>query len=685
MNKYLTGALCALLAAGCSGPDQDATSATAAAKTAAPLVSGIDQSTFDTSVRPQDDFYRYVNGTWLKTTQIPVDRSNYGAFTQLADEAELNLRKIIEAAAAGEYPAGSEMQQIGALYTSFTDEKTADAQGLKPLAEEFARIDALQNFGDVVKLMAHYARIGVQTPFGGYATTDGKQSDQYIIYMYQSGLGLPDRDYYLEDREPFNAIRSQYVAHVAKMLGLAGIENADAAAKDIMVLETRLAENQWTRVESRDDTKTYNKKTVAELGTLMPGFDWPVYFDSAGIQHAPAVIVMQPSYFEALSKAFNEVPLAQWKTYFKWHLLDSFAPYLSQDIVAANFAFYGTVLSGTPENRPRWKRGVSLVNGALGMALGKVYVERHFPPEAKARMQELVGNLINAYGESIRNLDWMGEDTKKKALDKLISFNPKIGYPDKWRDYSGLVVKADDLVGNVMRSNVFDFEYNVNKLGGPVDRDEWFMTPQTVNAYYNPGMNEIVFPAAILQPPFFNLAAEDAVNYGGIGAVIGHEVGHGFDDQGSKYDGAGNLNDWWTVDDRAAFEQRTKRLIEQYNGYCPLEGYCTNGALTIGENIGDLGGLSIAYKAYHMSLNGQEAPALDSFTGDQRLFMGWAQVWRRLYREEEMLNRLKTDPHSLSEYRCNGIVRNIPAFYEAFNVQPDDHLYLAPEERVKIW
>lgn len=684
MKRLLTGALCALLAAGCSAPD-DETSAAAAKPAAESLVSGIDQSTFDTTVRPQDDFYRYVNGTWLATTEIPADRSNYGAFSQLADEAELNLREIIEEAAAGEYPAGSEMQQIGALYTSFMDEQGVNAKGIEPLAEEFARIDALQNSADVVKLLAHYARIGVQTPFGGYVNTDDKNSSQYILYYFQSGLGLPDRDYYLEDREPFNTIRGQYVAHVAKMLGLAGIENSEAAAQNIMALETRLAKNQWTRVESRDATKTYNKKTIAELGALMPAFDWPLYFESAGVAQASAVIVAQPSYFEALNKILAEVPLAQWQQYFKWHLLDSFAPYLGQEVVAANFAFYGTVLSGTPQNRPRWKRGVSLVNGALGMALGKVYVERHFPPAAKARMDELVGNLIKAYGESIRSLDWMGEDTKKKALDKLASFNPKIGYPDKWRDYSGLTMKADDLLGNVMRSNVFDFEYSMNKLGGPVDRDEWFMTPQTVNAYYNPGMNEIVFPAAILQPPFFNLAAEDAVNYGGIGAVIGHEIGHGFDDQGSKYDGAGNLNDWWTDADRAAFEQRTKRLIEQYNGYCPLEGYCTNGALTIGENIGDLGGLSIAYQAYHLALNGKEAPVIDGFTADQRLFMGWAQVWRRLYRDEEMLNRLKTDPHSLSEYRCNGVVRNIPAFYEAFNVQPEDQLYLAPEERVKIW
>lgn len=683
MRSIVALATCAWLLAACS-PSEDAAEK-AAAPEAQALGSGIDQSHFDTSVAPQEDFYRYVNGTWLKETEIPPDRSNYGSFTELADEAERQVREIIEEAAAGEFPEGSEAQQIGDLYTSFMDEQRVNELGIEPLAEAIARIEAVQNREELQALMAHLARIGVSNPFGGYVTTDGKDSTRYIIYMYQSGLGLPDRDYYLEDTPEFQEIRKQYLAHLEKMFKLAGWENPGQAAAGIMTLEKRIAQAHWTRVESRDRTKTYNKRSLEELNAMTPAFDWPRFFEQAQVENVEDVIVMQPSYIETFGKLFEEVPLETWKTWYKWNLINSYAPYLSQDFVEADFQFYGTVLSGTPENRPRWKRGVSLVQNALGMAVGKIYVDRHFPPEAKRRMEELVGNLIKAYRNSIRELDWMGEETKQKALDKLSKFTPKIGYPEKWREYDGLVIKADDLVGNVMRSNAFDFDYNMSKLGQPVDPTEWHMTPQTVNAYYNPGMNEIVFPAAILQPPFFNLQAEDAVNYGGIGAVIGHEIGHGFDDQGSKYDGEGNLNNWWTDADRKKFEQRTKALIEQYNQYCPIEGYCVNGELTIGENIGDLGGLSIAYEAYHLSLDGKEGPVIDGLTADQRLFMGWAQVWRRKYRHEELLNRLKTDPHSPSEYRCNGVVRNIDAFYEAFDVKPGDGMYLPPEERVSIW
>lgn len=676
MKKMLAGALSAMLLAACSTQEGESTRAPG---------SGIVTANFDATVQPQSDFYRHVNGTWLKSTEIPADKSNYGSFTQLADETELRIRAIIDEVAAQQNPAGSEAQKVGDLYASFMAETRINELGLTPLQDELARIDAVQSKDELTALMARLSLLGVEIPFGGYVTTDNKQSDQYILYLYQSGLGLPDRDYYLEDTEKFQKLRQDYTAHVAKVLDMAGMEDSAAAAGQILALETRLAQDQWTRVDSRDRDKTYNKRSVAQLAEEAPGFGWARYFNDLGGDKIRNVIVMQPSYFSAMATAIDEVPLEQWRTYLKWNLINTFAAYLSEPYVKADFDFYGTTLRGVPEIRSRWKRGVSLVEDSLGMALGKIYVEKHFPPEAKARMQDLVGYLIEAYRQSIQDLEWMSAETKQRALQKLGKFTPKIGYPDKWRDYSGLEIKPDDLVGNVMRATRFEADRQLDKLGKPVDRDEWHMTPQTVNAYYNPGMNEIVFPAAILQPPFFNLAAEDAVNYGGIGAVIGHEIGHGFDDQGSKYDGDGNLNNWWTDADRKEFEARAKLLIEQYNGYCPLEGECVNGALTIGENIGDLGGLSIAYKAYHLSLDGAEAPVLDGFTGDQRLLIGWAQVWARKYREEELLNRLKTDPHSPSQYRANGTVANVPAFYEAFEVQPGDAMYIAPEKRVRIW
>jgi len=694
MKRLLALALCAGLLAACGrqgdtgqAADQSADQGTAAP--AAPqetqLVSGIDESNFDDSVPASQNFYQHVNGTWLAKTEIPADKSNYGAFTQLSDQAEKDERAIIEEAASGDFEPGTEMQQIGDLYSSFMDQETVDAKGIEPLSGEMAMIDGVTDREGLIDVMAKLTREGMTLPFDGYVTNDGKNPEQYIIYLYQSGLGLPDRDYYLDDADKFKKIRDEYVKHVSKMMDMAGVENPDEAAQTIMKLETRLAKNQWTRVESRDSTKTYNKRDNEKINAMLGSFDWPRYLDQAGIKNAPEFIVMQPSYFEAFGKAFDDVSVDEWKTYLKWHLVDEFAPYLSEPFVDQNFAFYGTVISGTPENRPRWKRGVSLVEDSLGMAVGKVYVDRHFPPEAKARMEHLVGNLIQAYHDSIQDLDWMGDETKQKALAKLAKFTPKIGYPDEWRDYSGLEIKPDDLMGNVLRSRAFDFDYQVGKLGQPVDRKEWHMTPQTVNAYYNPGMNEIVFPAAILQPPFFNMNADPAVNYGGIGAVIGHEIGHGFDDQGSKYDGDGRLENWWTDQDRAEFEKRTKALIEQYNQYCPLKDQCVNGALTIGENIGDLGGLTIAHEAWQIALDGEQPPVIDGLTGEQRFFMGWGQVWRRKYRDQELLRRLKTDPHSPSEYRCNGVVANVPAFYDAFNVTEGDKMYIAPDKRVSIW
>jgi len=674
MQGIFRGALCALIvaAAGCAGP---------ADKPAA--VSGIERANFDTTVRPQDDFYQHVNGTWLKTTQIPADKPVYGAFSKLRDDSEARLREIIEAAAAKPGKAeGTDEQKVGDLYNSFMDEAQAEALGLKPIQAELDRVKALKSKSEIAALMAHFSRIGVKTPIGGYVNQDDKDPTQYIVYLLQSGLGMPDRDYYLLDDARFKALRAQYVAHVTKMLELSGDANAAANAKSIMALETALAKKHWTRVESRDSEKTYNKYPVTKLRTLAPALDWDSYLRGSGVT-SPAVIVAQPSAFTGFSELLASRSLPVWRTYFRWRVIDSYAPYLSKAFVDQDFAFYGKTLRGTEENRPRWKRAVAAVENSLGESLGKIYVARHFPPEAKARMETLVANLIKAYEQSIRELDWMSETTKAEALQKLAKFTPKIGYPNKWRDYTALAVRPDDLVGNLMRSNAFEHDFHIAKLGKPIDREEWFMTPQTVNAYYNPNMNEIVFPAAILQPPFFNLAADDAVNYGGIGAVIGHEIGHGFDDQGSKYDGDGNLVSWWTEEDRKRFEERTKALIAQYDTYEALPGEHVNGAFTIGENIGDLGGLSIAYKAYKMSH--PDAPVIDGLTGDQRVFMGWAQVWRRNYTEANLLQRLKSDPHSPSEFRCNGIVRNIPEWYTAFGVTEDDALYLAPEQRVKIW
>jgi putative endopeptidase len=682
MRQLAFGALVAASLAACGKSTETAAPQPAAAAPKA-MASGIDKAQFDPSVRLQDDFYRHVNGIWLKNNPVPPDKSNYGAFTKLADDAEKQLREIIEQAAAkADKKPGSDEQKVGDYYAAFMNEALADELGLEPLGAELARIDAIDDRKALGAEFARLSRIGVNL-IPGYIDTDAKDSSQYIIYLFQGGTGLPDRDFYLEDDAKFAEIRAKYEAHIGNLLGLAGIDDADAKAEAIMALETRLAEKQWTKVDSRDAEKTYNKYAFEDLPELMPGFDWPAYIDGSGIRKSPGLVISQPSFFEAFDRELQKTDLATIKAWMKWNLLSTYAPFLSKPFVDENFAFYGTTLNGISELKPRWKRGVDTTEAALGEVLGRIYVAKYFPPQAKARMEELVANLVKAYEASIKELDWMSEETKQKALVKLSKFTPKIGYPNKWKDYSKLEVRADDLVGNIMRSNQVEHERQVAKLGGPIDRDEWFMTPQTVNAYYNPGMNEIVFPAAILQPPFFDMSAEDAVNYGGIGAVIGHEIGHGFDDQGSKYDGDGNLVSWWTEDDRKRFEERTRALIAQYDAYEALPGEHVNGAFTIGENIGDLGGLSIAYKAYRMSH--PDAPVIDGLSGDQRVFMGWAQVWRRNYTEANLLQRLKSDPHSPSEFRCNGIVRNIPEWYTAFGVTEHDALYLAPEQRVKIW
>ena len=689
MKPYVIGAVVAALAAGAAIAQQAPQNAVAPAPVAAPaaanaLQSGIDKQNMDTSVRPQDDFYRFVNGTYLKQP-IPADKTGWGAFYEIHEAVQPQLRALIEDAAAS--GRDGEARKIGDLFASFMDEERLNTLGLKPLEDEFKRIDAIRDKKQIAGLIAHFSRIGVTVPFDVYLHQDARDTTRYVFDLVQSGLGLPDRDYYLKDDDAkLKGARDKYVAHVEKMLAMAGDKNAAANARAILALETELAKAQWTKVQNRDPVKLYNKTEFAKLNKLVPGFDWKTYLaDTGAAGRVTYANVSQPSYMTGFGKLLAKAPLDAWKAYFRWHALSSYASYLSKDFDQANFAFFGTELRGQPEQQPRWKRAVGLVERAMGEGLGKLYVEKHFPAENKARMERLVANLLEAYRQSIDTLDWMSPATKKQAQLKLSTFKPKIGYPNKWRDYSALTIARDDLAGNVMRANAFEFQRNIDKLGRPIDRDEWFMTPQQVNAYYNPEMNEIVFPAAILQPPFFNGKADDAVNYGGIGAVIGHEISHGFDDEGSQYDEKGNLRNWWTKEDHAKFGAKTRRLIAQYNGYSPVPGYNVNGELTLGENIADNSGLEIAYKAYKLSLGGKEAPVLDGFTGDQRFFIGFAQVWRGMTREKEEIVRLKTDPHSPPEFRGNGTLRNQPAFYQAFGVKQGDKMYLAPDQRVSIW
>ncbi|UVW30485.1 M13 family metallopeptidase [Massilia sp. H6] len=660
----------------------------APAKAAGAPISGIDTQYIDTSVRAQDDFFTHLNGKWLKSTEIPSDKASWGTFMKLRDDTTPQIKAIIEAAQADKSAKpGSETQKIGDLYASYMDEARREALGTKPLSNELQKIRSLKDKKGLPNLVAHLSKIGVATPYGIYVSQDMRKSSEHAVYISQSGLGMPDRDYYLkQDDAKLAEVRAKYLKHVEQTLALAGEKNAAEQAKDIVDFETELAKVQWTRVENRDPVKRYNKMTVAELAKLAPGYDWNAALAAAGAGNkVDTIIVNQPSYFAGLNQVLAKTELSTLKSYFEWQLLREFSPLLSKAFVDQSFSFYGTALSGVSEQAPLWKRGVGAVESSLGEALGKLYVKEHFPAERKARMEELVKNLIIAYGQSIDNLEWMSPETKKEARAKLAKFTPKIGYPDKWRDYSKLSIKRDDLVGNAMRTANFRYNYQLNKLGKPVDRTEWGMTPQTVNAYYRSTTNEIVFPAAILQPPFFDMRADDAVNYGGIGAVIGHEIGHGFDDKGSQSDGDGNLRDWWSDADRAAFKARTDKLVKQFNGFSPLPGYNVNGELTLGENIGDNAGLSIAYKAYKLSLGGKPAPVIDGLTGDQRFFMGFGQVWRSKMREAQQINQVKTDPHSPGQFRANGTVMNMPEFYEAFNVKPGDKMYLAPQDRVIIW
>lgn len=649
------------------------------------LTSGLFLQDFDMTVRPQDDLFMFVNGTWYNETEIPSDRSTYGAFNMLAEENEVRLRNIIEEAAATSAAPGTNEQKIGDFYASFMNEDRIEELGITPVQPMLDRIAGVESHAELTTTMADMRRSGLGGPFSFYISTDAKNPEIYALHMSQAGLGLPDRDYYFRDSEDFEKIRQEYVKYIEAMLTASGHTNAAAAAQNIYDLEYTLAGHHWTRAEIRDAEARYNKMTIEEVTELMGSIDYAAMAEVAGIDHAEYVIVNTPSYIEALGELYAETDLQTWKDYLQLRLMSSFASRLHKEVADIQFDFYSTTLSGTPEQQERWKRGVQATNGALGEVLGQEYVARHFPPAAKERMGELIDNLLEAMEESIEGLEWMTADTKEKALDKLNNFTPKIGYPDEWKDYSALEVAADDLIGNTIRVAQFGYDENIADLGQPVDRTRWGMSPQTVNAYYSPTANEIVFPAGILQPPFFDMDAEDAVNYGGIGAVIGHEIGHGFDDQGSRYDGSGNLRNWWTEQDREQFEAKADVLVEQYSQFEPLPGMNVDGRVSLGENIGDHVGLLSAYRAYQKSLDGEPSPVMDGFTGEQRFFISWAQIWKIKFREDAMRAQLARGPHSPGKYRALGAPRNIPGFYEAFDVQEGDGMYLPPEERVILW
>jgi len=655
-----------------------------ASATATPLNSGIDFAGMDTSIRPQDDFFTYANGQWVEVTDIPGDQSGWGSFNILRDNSLAQLQTIIEKSAADASQSDSGAK-IGNFYSAYMDVDTVNAMGTSPLEGLLARIDRLVDHEAVAAFFGASNELGLDGPFQIFINQDVKNPDRYVMITWQSGLGLPDRDYYFDETERGMELRAGYQSFVEQIMGLSGHDDATGVAERIMALETQLAEHHWDKVDNRDPEKRYNKFTDAELGELLSNMNLDGYFTGVGSGRQEYVIVSQPSYMQAMNALFPTIPVATWREFLRYQALTSYANFLTEDFVDTNFEFFGKTLSGREEQQPRWKRAITSVNGNLGELLGQLYVEEHFPAEAKSRMSEMVRYLILAYEESIQNLEWMSDETKAKALDKLAKFTPKIGYPDEWRDYSELELADDDLIGNIQRARVFAHYREIDKLSKPIDRKEWFMSPQTVNAYYNPPMNEIVFPAAILQPPFFMLDAEDARNYGAIGLVIGHEIGHGFDDSGSKYDGDGNLKNWWTDEDRQRFEQRTDRLVEQYNSFEALPDLFVNGKLTLGENIGDLGGAAIALRAYEMSLEGAESPIIDGLTGDERFFLGMAQVWRSKYRDEAIELRVKSDPHSPPYYRVNGVVPNVDAFYETFDVKDGDAHFLASDERVRIW
>lgn len=646
---------------------------------------GINPDNMDSSVRPQDDFYRFVNGGWDDSTEIPEDRSRWGSFDELNETADQRVLAILRDLATGDIEDTEETAKMADIFSAFMDEARIEALGIQPLADELADIDALDSYDALLSYWAVARANGLTGPFSFAVTQDQQQSDQYITLFYQSGLGMPDREYYLDDAERFAEIRESYRAHIIKLFELAELPDAEMAAEQILALETRLAELHWTRVQNRDRTATYNRMTPDELNELAPGIDWAQYLADSPLPEIEAMVVMQPDFLQAVAGMWQDVPLAHWQNYQRYHLLRTSAPYMNEAFVTAHFDFFGRELSGQPAPRSRVRRAGDLVENLMGFAIGKVYVDRHFRPEAKARMEELVDNLLASFEVAIDNLEWMSDSTKVAAQEKLAKLNTKIAYPDVWRDYDCLQTDETQLLETVKRSAICEFQRNVDRLGQPVDRDEWGMTPQTVNAYYSPTMNEIVFPAGILQPPFFNMAADDAINYGAIGAVIGHEITHAFDDQGRRSDGDGNLRDWWEPEDEVQFRDRAQLMIDQYDAYEPIEGMHIQGALSLGENIADLGGLTVAYQAWQRSLGGAEAEVIDGYTGAQRFFLGYGQIWRSKYRDDAMRRQLTTGPHSPPKFRVRGALSNMPEFYEAFGVEIDDGMYRPEDVRVKIW
>lgn len=653
---------------------------------AVPQESGIETEWLSENIRPQDDFNGYVNASWQADTQIPADQSSWGGFTTLRQDTEIQVQQIIQVLeTAGQHEEGSEKKAVNDFYRSFMNVDLLDEKGVEPIRGLLADVAAIRTRQEMWLKMADFSKESIAAPFVAFIGQDPNDATRYIPQIYQTGLGLPDKGYYTRPGEKFEAIRSQYPLYIARMFDLADVEGSEAKAKAVFDFETRLADIQWERTENRKIEKTNNPYKIGELKNLTDTIDWAAWFERYGVSSFDDLNVYQPTYISALGDLLGETDLETLKAYFQHKIIREFAPYLSAEIAEANFDFTSGVLRGIEEQPPRWKRGVRTVNRNMGEALGRIYVEKHFSPEAKARMDALVGDLLSEFEKSIAGLDWMSDETKQKAQEKRAKFVAKIGYPNKWRDYTDLKVDTADLVGNIRRSARFEFDYDLAKLGRPIDREEWGMSPQTVNAYHNPRMNEIVFPAAILQYPFFDMGADDAMNYGGIGAVIGHEIGHAFDDRGRKINGDGNVDNWWTDEDAAAFEKRAAALVVQYDQFSPIEGLNVNGQLTLGENIGDLTGVTIAYKAYRASLDGKELSVIDGLTGDQRFFIAYGQVWRQKMREDALRARILSDPHSPARYRVNGTLANVDAFYDAFSVTEGDGMYLAPESRVKIW
>jgi putative endopeptidase len=685
LKKALLG-LSVAIAVGACTPAQQTTEATPlAAEQKVAMKSGILTQNMDLTVQPGDNFFNYVNGTWLKTIEIPADKASYGSFAILADEAQEHVKAIIDTASQGDYPVGSDEQKVGDMYSSYMDVENRNKIDIKPLKSEFDKIANITSYDQLVEYFAYAVKYGYSTPVSFFQYADFKSPNEYALYAWQAGIGLPDREYYFKEDEDGKRILAEYQAHIEKMFALAGLKNGAKTADMLLALETKIAQQHMKKEQARNWAENYNKLSMEELKVLMPNFNWSTFVKASGFDMPESMVIMQSDFLAGIDKVIAETSLDDWKSFLQWGVINSSAGSLSMEMDKANFDFYSTVLYGVEEQRPMWRRGTGLLNSTLGEVIGKVYVKRHFSPEAKQRMQVMVDNLISAYEVSIKELDWMTDETRIQALEKLSKFTVKIGYPDKWKDYSALQVSDNDLFGNLRNAADVNYAEELAKQGKPVDKTEWGMTPQTVNAYYNPTANEIVFPAAILQAPFFDLEAEDAVNYGGIGAVIGHEIGHGFDDSGSTFDGDGVLRNWWTDADREEFKNRTGKLVDQYNAFEALEGVFVNGEFTLGENIGDLGGISIALRAYQMSLNGAASPTLDGFTGEQRVFLGFGQVWAGKYRDEALKSQINTDPHSPAQFRANGSVRNVPEFYTAFDVMPTDALYLPDKERVKIW